>query len=497
MSIHKISIYIIILIINLFEIDSQIKIPLKYYPYYKYDNSTPSSIMKGIIYSKLYAILELGTPKQIIEIPLQFYSNDFFISDDPGYHFGLEPERFSKLKYFYKTSTQSLENIEQNYVNGDNFFFADYDKDIFYFENLTNKNITTEFEFYLPHTLGKVDTGGLGLQLMPFASNTTSTPTPQRTFLKKLKNKNLIQDYFWSIFYDKKENNKQEEGFILIGNLPDELNIDLGYYPKNYFEEKNKKIINADLSGETVLNKFKVDEICAYQSNNKDKIDNIIFNNSNNELNIEIDYNSGGIESPIILKNYLEEHFFKEYISKDQCFFSSFNITDLKYFFYCKKDKNILSSIEKTFPIFKFRSNDFNYTFDLSYKDLFVEENDYIFCLLIFDLNSNNKGWTMGKPFVKKYQFFFNPDKKSIIFYSLNNEGENSNSNNNILIFIILGSIIFILLIIIGVLVWKYLLREKYLRKKRANELDDDYEYTQKKNNENETNEKLIDESNE
>ena len=122
MSIHNIYIYIIILIINSFEINSQIKIPLKYYPYYKYDNSTPSSIMKGIIYTKLYANLELGTPKQTIEIPLQFYSNDFFISDDPAYHFGLEPERFSKLKYFYKSSTHSLENIEKNYLNGDNFF---------------------------------------------------------------------------------------------------------------------------------------------------------------------------------------------------------------------------------------------------------------------------------------------------------------------------------------------------------------------------------------
>ena len=497
MSIHNVYIYIIILIINLFEINSLIKIPLKYYPYYKYDNSTPSSIMKGIIYTKLYASLELGTPKQTVEISLQFYSNDFFISDDPGYHFGLEPERFSKLKYFYKSSTHSLVTIEQKYLNGDNFFFADYDKDIFYFENLTNKNITTEFEFYLPHTLGKVDTGGLGLQLMPFASNTTSTPTPQRTFLKKLKNKNLIDDYFWSIFYDNKENNKQDQGFILIGNLPDELNIDLGYYPKHYFKEKNKKLINADLSGETVLNKFKVDEICTYKSNNKDKIDTIIFNNSN-DLNIEIDFNSGGIEAPIILQNYLEENFFIEYISKEQCFFSSFNITNLKYFFYCKKDEAVLSNIEKTFPIFKFRSNDFNYTFELSYKDLFIEENDYLFCLLIFDLNSNNNGWIMGKPFAKKYQFFFNPDKKSIIFYSLNNEGENENpnSNNNILIFIILGGIIFILLIIIGILVWKYLLREKYLRKKRANELDDDYEYTQKKKNENESDEKLIDEQN-
>ena len=89
MSIHNVYIYIIILIINLFEINSLIKIPLKYYPYYKYDNSTPSSIIKGIIYTKLYASLELGTPKQTVEISLQFYSNDFFISDDPGYHFGL------------------------------------------------------------------------------------------------------------------------------------------------------------------------------------------------------------------------------------------------------------------------------------------------------------------------------------------------------------------------------------------------------------------------
>ena len=110
----------------------------------------------------------------------------------------------------------------------------------------------------------------------------------------------------------------------------------------------------------------------------------------------------------------------------------------------------------------------------------------------------------MGKIFVKKYQFSFNPDKKTITFYSSNNnnggkDGDKNNGNSNYLIYIIFGGIIFLLLIIIGILIWKFYLKEKYLRKKRANELDDDYDYIQKKDskkesNTNNINEKLTDE---
>ena len=499
MSIHRYlkflnNIYInILFIMLLFEVNCQLKIPFKHYPVYKYDNSTPSTIMKGIIYMKLYTSVELGTPKQSVQLPLQFYSNDFYISDDPTYRYSQEPDRFSNIKLFHKTSSTSLEIIEEKYLNGDNFFFANYDKDIFYFEN-----ITKELEFYLPHTLKDVDSGGIGLQLMPYSNSTTSTPNPQRSFLRILKNKNLIKDYFWSIFYNARENNMQDEGFILFGLLPHDSKMKLGYYPNNYFNEKNNKNTNAELYIDIVLNKFKINEIYAFEGNNKEKkIANILFNDSN-ELNIELDYNSGGIEAPNKVKIYLEE-IFKEYISKEECFFDSFNITNIKSFFYCKNNENILSNIKKNFPGFAFKSIDFDYNFIIDFDDLFIKYNNYIFCLLIFDDLNPKEWWIMGKPFVKKYQFTFNPDKKTINFYSLNieeNGNEKNNKNYNIVIYILFSIIILLLLIIIVILIWKYCKNEKILRKKRANELDDDYEYSQKKDikNENDSNEKLTDE---
>ena len=483
------------LLFFLLSINCQIKIPLKYYPIYKYDNSTPSSIIKGFLHTKLYTNIEIGTPKRLIQIPLEFYSNDFYISDNPKYQFSQEPEKFSDLKLYDKSSSTSSKTLEKNYLQGDNFYYADYDQDIFYIDNTT-----FEFEFYFPHILKEVESGGIGLQLMPYSNISTSTPNPQRTFLKKLKNKNIIKDYYWSIFYNNKENNKQDEGFILLGSLPHEYNNDLGYYPKNYFKENIQKNINADLNGDTVLNKIYVDEIYGFKGNDKnDKIDNLIFSNSS-DLNIEIDYSNGGIKAPEKVKTYLE-NIYKDYISNQECFFDNFNITNMTQysFFYCKKSENILSNIKKNFPGFNFRCNNFEYNFNIVFDDVFIEENNYIFCLLFFDSKSDNN-WVMGKLFVKKYQFSFNPDKKSITFYSTNNneiiDDNKKKENTNYLIYVVFGGIIFILLIIIVILIWKFYLKEKYLRKKRANELDDDYDYIQKKDNkkENNTNEKLTDE---
>ena len=81
-----------------------------------------------------------------------------------------------------------------------------------------------------------------------------------------------------------------------------------------------------------------------------------------------------------------------------------------------------------------------------------------------------------------------NPDSKLISFYSCLdklNSNFNKNINNGIintqliiLIIVIILSVFIIL--ILGFCIWKYYFEAKNLRKKRANELDDEYEYSQK-----------------
>ena len=93
-----------------------------------------------------------------------------------------------------------------------------------------------------------------------------------------------------------------------------------------------------------------------------------------------------------------------------------------------------------------------------------------------------------SKKFCEKYQFEFDNDKKIIRYYSvIENIEENRNKeiktedkeNNNIVIFICLIILFGILLFVLGMLFQKNIL--KIPKKKRANELDDDYEYMAKK----------------
>ena len=49
--------------------------------------------MQTFVSTKVYAIIEIGTPKKTIEIPIDFDSNDFYIPDNPIKEF----ENYPKL----------------------------------------------------------------------------------------------------------------------------------------------------------------------------------------------------------------------------------------------------------------------------------------------------------------------------------------------------------------------------------------------------------------
>ena len=162
-------------------------------------------------------------------------------------------------------------------------------------------------------------------------------------------------------------------------------------------------------------------------------------------------------------------------------------------------DKNF--NTEK-FPTLYFYHMDYNYTFELTHKDLFQIRGDKKYFLIIFDSDSNYP-WKFGKIFLQKYLFNFDTDSKTIGFYTdLNNDSNyneseeidnNSNSNSddnnnkslNFYLWILWG--VLLLITGIGCFFLGKILYDKN-RKKRANELDDDYEYKQNNNEESLTN---------
>ena len=467
--INQLSIFIFI-IISFATCDeiNYLKIPLVYYPFHNYNDSSPSKIMDNIIDQRLYARINIGTPKAEIDLALLFDANEFFIN--PGKDNSISKE-FNDFK-FYKNNESSTNNDSSEEICPDISIYVDYfqfancKQDIFYFNN---KEATITFYEVLDSSV-KLP-GGLGLLLNPLKEEYETNCPRNQSFFEKAKKKGLISSYDWSIFFNSKDYKKEETGFLLMGCTPNETNSDLGYYKKGDFYEKYKN--NTDIfypNLEILLNK-----VLIYNGTNKS---DIIYNEDN--LKIKFEFNNGGILSPNKYLKYFEEAF-KDYIANKICYKENIYLFTSSVFFYCKKEiGDDIKKIKEKFPIINFQSVNLYYDFIIEADDLFVEQGDYIFCLLFFGLYEPE--WKIGKPFLKKYQFSFNYDKKKLYFYQHPPEEEAKN-NSGVPLYVLILSVVgaCIVMALISFLLFKFYFYDKCVRKKRANELtDDDYEYTAK-----------------
>lgn len=483
----KFSKLLIVLNIIIVFSNCQLKIPLKYFPYYKYNDSTPSTIFLGLVMQQLYANIEIGTPKRIIQIPLEFDSNDFYIADSPKNEY--ESNRFNELMFYNATSSSTYEANEddENYYayNGDLFRVGTYQRDKFYFNN---KEYT--INFYVPIQYNEVNSGGIGMLLLPYTDTIDSTPDPSKTFYEQLRKLGLVKQNYWSIFYNSRENTNEEEGFILLGALPHEIDSYLGYYQKGYFNDTYKRTVSIAEIGKNIKLSFDMDLLYSYEGTNKNKKIEDFSAKLNGYKRIELDYHSGGVIAPGNLRSFYHR-VFEEYFSKGECFNDT--ASKINSFYYCKNNKETISKIKSSFPGINFRSHDLNYNFTLDSDDLFIEEKGYIFCLLYFSSSSTSYSskWLMGKPFLKKYPFTVNIDEKYFTFYYDTNQNK-SPSNDGIpsdkggisptALWIMLCCTV-VIISILSFLVFRFCLYDKYFKKKRANELEDDYDYLTKNDN--------------
>ena len=197
--------------------NSQIKIPLTFFPVHSVNFNTPGNIMQYYIEQRAYANLEIGNPKQTVQIPLEFDSNDFYIINYDILN--NDTRHFSGFKLYNSSRSVNYMKLDEDYRSGYYFDLAEYVMDTFYFNNKSYS-----IEFYSPLVYQYCDSGGIGMQLNPPSDIYDATPNKERTFIEKLKKRELAKDYYWSIFYNTKENTKQDEGFLLLGCLPHEIN---------------------------------------------------------------------------------------------------------------------------------------------------------------------------------------------------------------------------------------------------------------------------------
>jgi len=423
-------------------------------------------LFRSLLYNNIYIDLEIGEPKQKIEAFLDSNSVDLYISDktknnpitntsNPNFDdVGCELEDF-----FDKNKSISLE-ITKNRTRDLFGSKGNLSYDYLYFKNEKNEIFKDRLNFiFYENTIGNRP-AVVGLEY----------PRIEEKFniFTILKKKEIITSYNWMVNYT-----SEDEGNFIIGELLHKID------PQNYKEE--------DLLTGHPYTYTAMAEVWGL------RMDNILFNGQHFRPYLEcyFHYELNYIEGISNLEKELDKYF-NDSINNGTCFkkYIDYPYSPHK-FYYCDKEK--YKNIMKNFPPIQFIHHEMNYTFNLTYEDLFIEKYDKLILIIFF--SDGYSSWKFGKPFLKKYNFIMNQDQKTVSFYkkhgypkneTSNNGGDNKNKNKYILIFILTG-VAMIILVALGIFIGKYIFKKK----KRINTIDDEYDYTGK-NDEEKNNENLI-----
>ena len=432
--IYKLSI-ILLYVLNHSFILSYIKFPV-----YTYHSAAPKAneTLTKIYYNyfhdnSIYTILEIGSPSQKVVANLNFDDYPFYI-------------------YYNRCVIESNFdiNISKSYIKAP---FQRLLTDIYVFTFLINEtfhlpNKETPIMTYLFSALD-YDKSEKTIVRFPYTCAGIGLKIPRAdmksynyNFIRQLKLSNIIKDYTFFFEYNQDNDDKGE--------------LILGVEPHNYNP-----------------NKYKFDKMISIESVQIDfdlywqlSMNEIYFNlkNENNEstqinttsLNVGLNHNLNIIIAPVEFYYIIEKEFFKKKKCKENYLANNFINFD------CGSLEDI-----KEFPTIYFLHRILRYTFEITYKDVFVEYNGRYMCKIWIDM-SYRKNWRMGKPFLKKYFFSFNPDKKVIGFYLLENNNDKNEKNKdeqvNKLEIVYIIVIIILLLATIGL---SYVLTRIFFRNKK------------------------------
>jgi len=211
------------------------------------------------------------------------------------------------------------------------------------------------------------------------------------------------------------------------------------------------------------------------------------FNNicyGNNEINgtnsTRFNFNSALIISPFQFKELINNLFFNKKIQNNKCFIEEFKTRKEYSYYYCINNKEMKNDIKKMESL-KFIVKKENFTFEIKSEQLWYEYKDKLYYLILVPKNSEiiNVEWILGQPFLKNYDLIFDKDSKTLGLYKQKNSSNKKKTNNNYLLIIL---IIFVIILISCLILIIIYLIKKIPRKKRANELNEEYDYFDTKN---------------
>jgi hypothetical protein len=382
--------------------------------------------------------INLGTPKQTLPLTIKFHlsslaitstlsiKNEFIIKYNLNKSSSYQSENFTSLEF-------GIDEFNKGIKSQENFELNDKIK-----VNNLNFILTTE-------TYSEVS-GILGLNIKYDKDILENYST-----LKQFKERNLISNcIFFFNFNDNNDNSPLNyNGQLIIGTYPHEYNPKK-YKKENYFEIKVKPQIDKN----SELYEVKFLEI--YYGNNNEEYD------FTEEIISNIDASKTFIQGTTKFKKFITEEFKKLY--NDKCKEVIFRLI---VSFSCDQDIDI----NKLKSIYIYNSN-VNYTFVLNPSDLFSLYDNKLYFLITFKTYATLKNWTFGTIFLKKYNLVFDQESKVVGYYDNKND-----IINNSFYFKVILSFCFLMIVIFSLLMFYYKILSKK-RKIRANELDENIDYT-------------------
>ena len=405
-------------------------------------NKSPEDILrKELKDNRIVTEIKVGTEPQKIPMLIDLFYYDFYIAGKTK-----ENEKSTSI-IFDQSNSKTFYQKEQFAEFGGRGFTIGYKASDLFLNSNDNQNYNLSFILAMDPDQG--DSGMIGLNI----NSKEDEEIIEYNFIKQLKKANAIKNYYFTIKYT-----DDTHGNLIIGDLPE--NYDNKF---RGIEFKDTYVINPDDPSSWNM---KIDSIYTKLVNNEDKTDlgstSLFF-----RLNLAMSIGT---------KEYLEElkkSFMDEQINNELCL----ELKSIYYYsYYCKKNVNF-SKMKNLY----FYNKELDYNFEFTYKDLFFYnelDTNYYF-LIKFETTQNNR-WLIGESFFKKYQLIFNQEKKKIGIYTGkldNTKTENQSQLSSNKWYLILIVFLVILLIVISVLSYLYI-KSISKRKKKANELDDDYEYT-------------------
>ena len=404
---------------------------------------------KSWYYISFYGQISIGTPPKKVIAKLNF--DDYGISIlNKGCNYTITSTDIDSslnvkdASSSFHQSTDYLDGNETFYYKS--FYGAYYAKDHFYFDTINDMAKVEDLKFiYSPSDNKKVSTC-VNIGFKAYSQNLRESSL---NVIKQLKNKNITNNYDWSIQFDSSMK-YPDKGIFVLGAKPHEYNPEL-------YKEK-------DLFGSGSYS----DETIPYYNIN---VDNIYFMNNEEKVSItDLDKlhlipTYGLIKASQDYEKKIEIYFFNYFISQNKCFkeYKTKESKDSFRTFICYNKDEIKKELKEKFPTLKFVQKNFLYTFELTYDDLFREKGDKIYFLIWFS-TSVKTAWEIGYPFMKKYLFNYNSDNNNI--EGSNNESDDSKSWIKKLIIIVM---LIIVVTALGFLIGKNFIKTK---KKNAQELE-------------------------